>query len=284
MGMNMQDQADELRNLVRRASLEAGFSKGPAPRVLAMTGGKGGVGTTSLSIEMAVALSQLGRRVVLVDAALHRSDIAARCGVDDNCNIADVLSSRRTVHEVLQPGPTGVLVVPGAWGLDRPVQATATGWQRLVRDLRSMGRHADVVLVDTGSGPTEAAHRFWQVADCVTLVTTAESVSVMDTYATIKLLLHHCRNARIQLLVNREASERVAKNVGHRIDGSCRRFLGAGVDYIGNIPHVADQRERSRSPLLSGVPSCPGSTAMQRVAARVAAGFGKGNQSVLTAA
>jgi len=282
--MSTNDQADELRILVRRASLEAGFSKGPAPRMLVMTGGKGGVGTTSLSIEMAVALSQLGRRVVLVDAALHRSDIATRCGIDDNCNIADVLASRRTVHEVLQPGPTGVLVVPGAWGLDRPVNATATGWQRLVRDLRSLGRHADVVLVDTGSGPTDSAERFWKVADSVTLVTTAESVSVMDTYATIKLLLHHCRNAPIQLLVNREASETVAKSVGHRIDGSCRRFLGAGVGYMGNIPHVADQRSRSHSPLLSGQSSCPGSTAMQRVAAKIAADFGKACQSALTAA
>ncbi len=114
----MHDQAAQLRDLVRRASRENDAPKGGAPQLVAISGSKGGVGTTTLALNVSVALAQQGRRVVLADLDLCRADVALLCGIEDRRNVSDVLAARRTADEVLQPGPAGIRVLAGAW----PVQ------------------------------------------------------------------------------------------------------------------------------------------------------------------
>ena len=124
----MHDQANELRNLVlrARASLQCAV---PPPRLIVLTGGKGGVGTTTVAINVAVSLGQLGKRVVLVDADLRRGDVAAMCGLKEDYNVADVMSARRTVHEVLHAVPPESRLVRGAPG--RPAsRSSGIRWPR----------------------------------------------------------------------------------------------------------------------------------------------------------
>jgi MinD-like ATPase involved in chromosome partitioning or flagellar assembly len=111
----MQDQADELRQLVLRSAAAARHPAAPPPPLIVLHGAKGGVGTTSLAVNLAVSLARAGRRAVLVDADFHQPDATALCGLSDGDSVADVLAGRRTVHEVLQPGPAGIQVVPGLW-------------------------------------------------------------------------------------------------------------------------------------------------------------------------
>jgi flagellar biosynthesis protein FlhG len=109
----MLDQASELRNLVRRAARENTQSAGPIPHLLAMTGGRRGVGVTTLSLRLSMALVDQGLRAVLVDADLAHPGVAACCAMTDRAGVSDILSAHRDIHEVLQRGPGGVLVVPG---------------------------------------------------------------------------------------------------------------------------------------------------------------------------
>ncbi len=267
----MYDQADKLRNLVLRS--KAGTQAcGPPPRLVVITGGKGGVGTTTLAINVSVALGQLGKRVVLVDADLSRGDVAALCGLKEEYSVADVMSARRTVHEVLQRGPAGIQIVPGAWAPDKPLQWSPLAQQRLVQQLKSLGRHADIVLLDAGCGASEMLRRYWQVADSVLLVTTAEPVAVMDTYATVKVLAGDTTPAQIDVVVNRADNAEQAHNVQKRIDTSCQRFLSRATRYVGFVPEDPNLADAGREalPAVIRMPHGLAARGIEKIAATLA--------------
>ena len=153
----MLDQATELRKLVLRSVREPPADGSPSPPLLVVCGGCSGVGVTTLSIHLAVALSGQGCRVVLVDADLHRPRVASACGLSGEAGIAEVLAARRDIHEVLQPGPGGVQVIAGRASAGHPADWGEVAQQRLLRQLKKLGRHADVIALDAGSGGHESA-------------------------------------------------------------------------------------------------------------------------------
>lgn len=275
----MYDQADKLRNLVLRAKAES-YSSGPPPYVVTVCGGKGGVGTTTLAINVAVALGQLGKRVVLVDADLQRGDVATFCGLKEEYSVADVMSARRTVHEVLQLGPAGIQILPGAWAPSRPVDWNPLAQQRLLQQLKTLGRHADIVILDAGCGGGEMLRRYWQAADRVLLITSPQSVSIMDAYATIKMFDAAAVEAELAVVVNRAESEEQAASVHQRINTSCQRFLGCSVGDAGYVPNgdLRSAAGMATTPVVIAAPYSPVARGFERVAAGVAAQAGADNR------
>lgn len=270
----MRDQATELRKLVLAAPHGVTVGAAPVPQLMVLTGGKGGVGTTTLAVNLAVALADQGARVVLVDADLQRADVTSLCGLGAATGVADVLSSRRDIHEVLMRGPCGLQIVPGVWATGKSNGYSEKAQYRLLRQLRALGRHAEWVLVDVGHGAPDVLGRFWHAADHVLLVSTPEPVSVMDTYATIKTLLTDDLNCGLHLVVNRAANEEEARDVHRRIDQSCRRFLGRSVGAMGFVPGdpAVPSAARQGQSLLSGMAECEASRAIVRIAAALLSG------------
>jgi len=268
----MYDQADKLRNLVLRAKAES-YSSGPAPYIVTVCGGKGGVGTTTLAINVAVALGQLGKRVVLVDADLQRGDVAAFCGLKEEYSVADVMSARRTVHEVLQLGPAGIQILPGAWAPNQPVDWNPLAQQRLLQQLKTLGRHADIVILDAGCSGGEVLRRYWQAADQVLLVTSPQSVSIMDTYAAIKMFDAADVEAEIAVVVNRAETAEQAASVQQRIENSCQRFLGRSVGDAGYVANgdLFNACAQANTPVVIAAPHSPVARGFERIAVSVAA-------------
>ena len=228
----MQDQADELRLLARQSSMAG--SCAPCTPIVAVAGGKGGVGTTTTAVNLSLALAKSGRRVILVDADLNRADATKLCGIDDLTNIADVLESRCTLHEALRPGPCGIQVLPGVWGSSHVVHCSPSNQKRLTHRLKSLDDQADVAIVDVGSGLNHSVRRFWQAASHVLLVTTAETTSIMDAYAAIKMLFPSEGAQPVHLLANM-ASYDSALDVHARIGRACGRFLGIEPLLAGHV-------------------------------------------------
>lgn len=267
----MPDQATELRKLVLAAPRDALAGAGSPPRLLVLTGAKGGVGTTTLAVNLAVAMADHGVRVVLVDADVQRADVTTLCGLDDHQGMADVLASRRDIHEVLMRGPAGIQVVPGVWAPGVGGGYSEKSQYRLLRQLKSLGRHAEWVLVDVGHGAPDVVRRFWQAADEVLIVTTPDNVSVMDAYATLKLLLGENTPPGLRLLVNRARDADEAIDVHRRIDQSCRRFLGRDIRLVGQVPvdgNVPAAAQRHK-PLLTVAASSAAAIAVVQAAARI---------------
>jgi flagellar biosynthesis protein FlhG len=230
----MSDQANELRQLVLRSGRGGGEHAYKSPHVLVLASGKGGMGTSTIACNLAAALARDGRRTVLVDADFQKADATKLCRVDAVDTVADVLSGRRSVHEALERGPAGILVLPGAWPRSELADCSEVAQQRLLTQLRNLGAHADFVILDVGNGPSQAAARFWKAADRVLLVTTPESIAVMDAYALVKTLGVAGRDS-VGTLVNLAPSARVAADVHDRLSRASMRFLGLALDDCGAV-------------------------------------------------
>lgn len=206
---------------------------GQPPRLLLVTGGKGGVGTTTVAVNLAVAMTLNASRVVLVDADTCRADVSTMCGLGDQSDATEIVASRRDIHEVIQPGPAGVQIVPGLWGSGQVTELTETKQRHLVKQWMSLRRHADVVVLDAGNASSRIVKMFWEVADDILLLTTPDSAAVMDAYATVKVMKQD-KSAPVRLIVN-QATQHEAQDVHQRIDQSCQRFLEMNVSLLGRI-------------------------------------------------
>lgn len=302
----MSDQAAELRKL---ALAEARMAAHPEqrPRLLVITGAKGGVGATTMAVNLAVALADHGARVVLVDADPHCAGVASLCGVDEPHGLADVLTARRDIHEVLVRGPAGIQLAPGVWsptalsrrGSNRVRGPVATSHSpraaaqfasppsdaaetvdaedlfseraamRLLRQLSGLGRHAEWAVLDAGHGPGALIRGLWTSADVAVMVTTSESLSVMDAYAGLKRLSDTPPSSAPCLLVNHTRDREEALDTHSRIEHACRRFLGSELRFAGHVPadpHVAAAAEQ-RKPVVSWAARSISATALSQIAA-----------------
>jgi flagellar biosynthesis protein FlhG len=229
----MIDQACQLRALVRATSQSGGGSDYAPPQKIVVCGGKGGAGATMIAVNLPIALARLGSRVVLVDADMNHADVAAFCQLEQRDTIADVLSARRTVHEVLIRGPAGIQILAGEWSATGVPDCSPAAQDRLLSELDRLGRHADLVVLDVGGGLNHVVRRFWQAADEVILVVTPDRIAIMDAYAAVKVLAAH-RDVPVHMIVNR-ADAATAKHVHARINSACERFLKRSVLLAGHI-------------------------------------------------
>lgn len=238
------DQADELRQLARQRALH-GAPLGPTVPLVVVSGGKGGVGTTTTAANLAIALARQGRRAVFVDADLDHGGHTRWSQHPERGSVVDVLEGRRTVHEVLERGPSGIQVLGGAWASGELVDCSAAAQQRFVTGLKHLSPHAEVVIVDAGSARNPFVQRFWQAANLVLVVTTTDSVSIMDSYAAVKVLLAGDVSVPIHTLVNQASDAALAEDIQARVAEACRRFLGVRATATGHVPpcELADAGE-----------------------------------------
>jgi flagellar biosynthesis protein FlhG len=264
----MIDQATELRKLVLRSMRERAAAAGPPPRLLAVAGGRGGVGVTTLSVTLAMGLADQGLRVVIVDADVGRNDVAVLCGIGETSRALDVLIARRDIHEVLQRGPSGIQVVPGLWAPGEKPDGRPAILDRMLRQFRNLGPHADVVLLDLGNSPGEFMRRFAAAASDILLITTPDAVTVVDSYTRIKSLLRSIGKTAPWLIVNLCDDMDTATHVHRRMNDSCVRFLGVNLRLLGNVPDDEEVRRATITslPFLLSDPACAAARAVQRLA------------------
>lgn len=264
----MHDQADELRELVRQSAL-TGAPAGPAPKLIVMGGGKGGVGATTIAVNLAVALARQGRRIALVDADLHHGGVAALCQITERTSVLDVLHGRSALPDSFESGPSGIQVLPGAWGEAEVAECSAAMQQRFVADLKSLGHSVDIVIVDVGGERDHFVRGFWQAADRVLLVATPDTDSILEAYAAVKVLLAGDASADVDLLVNLAREPDVAADVHRRISEACRRFLGLRIQSAGHVAADATVADAARcgQPFYVQAPRCDAARCVERVAA-----------------
>jgi flagellar biosynthesis protein FlhG len=264
----MPDQATELRRLARQAH-GADSSAGCArPLLVVVAGGKGGVGTTTIAVNLAALLAREGRRAMLADMSPAGSDAAILCRLAGRRTVADVLAGRRGVAEALEAGPGGLQVLAGQWGSSEVWQAAASADDQLIEQFQGLSQVADFVVVDAGNIPTRIAQRLWHASDRVLLVATPELASVMSTYAAVKTLAADNGLIPIHTVVNMAPSAAAADDVHARLALACRRFLGLRVQAAGHVcqaSQVEDARRRGQ-PFVLASPGCPASRQIGQLA------------------
>jgi len=244
----MLDQAAELRKLVLRSVREPTPDGSPPPQQLVICGAAVGVGVTTLSVNLAVALSGQGCRVVLVDADCHRADVAVLCGLTPSAGIGDVLAARRDIHEVLQPGPGGIQVVVGSEWAGHSSTWSEVAQQRLLRQLARLGRHADLIILDAGSGGHEVMRRYWRAANQVLLVTTPETLTQSESCAGLLRRVCKERPVWLRLLVNRVSDQSVAKEIQRAAEVASEDLRQWNLDLLGCVPSDPEIAAAGRTP------------------------------------
>ncbi len=245
----MHDQANDLRRLVRQCTVVKTGAADPSVRLIVVAGGKGGVGTTTLAVNLALAFARADRRVVLVDADPHGGDLAVLLGVQERHTLADVLSGSREATETLHQGPEQLKVLPGFWGWESLLGSSGSAGQRLLAQMLALQQQAEIVVLDAGNGPHPILRPCWHAADLRLVVTTPETSAILDTYALIKQWSDRDTPESIHAVVNQATDATSAEAVYGRLAQACRRFLGLELSAAGHVS--AGEAQQSLSPQIA---------------------------------
>lgn len=259
------DQADRLRDLVSRGENRA--------RVLAVTSGKGGAGKTSLAINLALALVEHGKRVILVDVDIGLANADVLLAVQPRVHLGHVLSGEIGILDALTLTPGGVSLLPGCPGVRSFSDLQDSEREFLLDGFREMERYSDFLVIDTGAGITRNVVRFSAAADEVMVVTTPEPTAITDSYAAIKAISREKGAGRVRLVVNMASSRREAARVGDRICSVARKFLGMEVEVLGCIldDDAVRMAVRRRFPLLLEYPKSRAANCIRDLAGEILA-------------
>jgi MinD-like ATPase involved in chromosome partitioning or flagellar assembly len=184
----MLDQAQDLRRLAHRHA-PPDIPSGGRPALVVVLGGKGGVGSTTVGLNLAVVLAQSGRKTVLIDADPRGGDVALMCGIEERSSIVDLLEAQLPWEEALQPGPSGIKLVAGHRGWHEGSSSPAASAKRILARLEDPNLDADLAVIDAGNSLDGPVPHLCRMADAVLLVTTTDAAAVVNTFAAIKTLV-----------------------------------------------------------------------------------------------
>jgi flagellar biosynthesis protein FlhG len=242
-----------------------------AGRAIVVTSGKGGVGKTNISVNLAVSLSQLGRKVTVMDADLGMANADVLCDLTLRNGLEDVVSGKKKLDEIAITAPGGFKLLPGAGGVPSIADLPEVDRNRLIDALARLEARNDYLIVDTGAGIGASVMGFVVAVERVLLVTTPEPTAITDAYAMLKTIRKRRPKTRARLVVNQVESLAEGIAVHGRIDQASRRFLGVGIGFAGSIPKDPQipLAVRRRSPVVINAPKSPAAKAIQRLAASI---------------
>lgn len=269
----MFDQANVLRSLIeqRQASPQLPTAElAPRARTIACVSGKGGVGKSVISLNLAIALRRLGKSVCLLDACLGLGSIDLLCGLNGYWNLSHVVSGARSLKDVVLNGPEGVQVICGASGLSDLADCPENVQRELLLQMEELERMHDFLIIDTNTGIHRAVRQFAVAADQVLVITVPETTAIADAYATVKALATPSAPP-IDLIINQAESAQQAKAIAGRIQQTSTLFLRSAVSLLGHISKDAAvvRSVASREPYLISAPTSVASTDTLQLARRL---------------
>jgi len=241
----------------------------PVPtRVIAITSGKGGVGKSTVSINLAISLAALGRSVTLLDADLGLANVDVMLGLSPERNLVDVLEGHCELENILVPGPRGVQIVPAASGVQRMAELGETERAGLLYAFSELEDRSDVMIVDTAAGIASNTMQFCDASHEVIVVVCNDPASVTDAYATIKVLNQRTKRNRFRVLVNQSNSSDEAYGLFAKLLTVTDKFLDVSLDFAGVIPldrNISAALKR-RKALVEVYPNSPATNAFKELA------------------
>jgi flagellar biosynthesis protein FlhG len=245
----MLDQAYTLRKLVESSPVAlrpAPFS----PPMVVVAGGRAAVGATTVAANLGAVLANQGERVVIIDAAQQNRNLAQIAGVGAAIrrSLSEVIAGDCSAADALAPGPAGTLVLANRRNCQASLDVSRPAQQRLFGELQSLQSEASLLVVDAGSIASPWMRRFWLRARLVIVVTSAEDLALMDSYALIKQCVGEGVEAEIGMLANQCNKEALASEVFGRLSTACQRFLSRTVRALPSLPRHGPDRAVGENP------------------------------------
>ena len=240
--------------------------------VLAITSGKGGVGKTNVTINVAIAMARLGLRVGVLDADFGLGNVDVLLGIAPGAHVGHVVAGEKQLRDVVVRGPHGIIIIPASSGLQSMTSLSGVQRDRLLAALDLACRELDFLLIDTAAGISDNVMEMLKLAERVVLVTSLEPSAIVDAYALTKVLTGTDAAKEIGIVVNSAKDAEEASVAFRQIETATRRFLKRSVSYYGHITDDPAVRESVlvQRAIIDLLPQSPASRCYRIVASRLA--------------
>lgn len=258
----MNDQATKLRKKVQE--------KAGNTRIIAIASGKGGVGKSNITVNLGLALQEMGKRVLLLDADLGMANLDILLGLTPRYNLSHVLKGKCKFEDALLNGPEGIDILPGTSGEDL-INISSTEVKRLIEASSHMESNYDIIIIDIGAGIHYSVTNFIMACDEAIIVLTPEPTAIMDAYSLIKFLSNQKYKNKIGLIINQTSSSKEGDNVANRMQKVIKEYLKLDINIMGYIPYdeYVRQSVKEQTPFMIGYPRSKAVEALKDVAARM---------------
>lgn len=254
----IEDQASSLRRMNQSKLI----------KVIAVTGGKGGVGKTNLTLNSAIACAKQGKKVMVLDADLGLANVDVMLGLRVERNLSHVLNGDCTLDEILVTGPFGIKIAPATSGTKSMTELSHHEHAGLIRAFGELRTPIDMLIVDTAAGISDMVVSFSRAAQDVMLVVCDEPTSLTDAYALIKILNREHGVFKFKVVANMVRSEREGKELFSKLSKVTTRFLDVALELSAVVPFDENVRKavRKQSAVVEAYPSSPASLAIKKLA------------------
>lgn len=255
------DQAQSLRDIMRSRTVHS-------MKVITVTSAKGGVGKSSVALNLAIALNKLGKRTLVVDMDLGLANIDVMLGAKAEHDLLSVIRDNKDIRDIIGTGLCGVKFISGGSGVEEMINLNEQAVKRIIRQLMSLEDIADTIIFDTGAGISDIILRLICASDDTILVTTPEPTSFMDAYALVKIIGQRDMRPSIQLVVNKAETEREANAAIAGFIRIAQKYTGIsvkGLGYILNDDHMV-RAVKLQVPLLVSFPGSRAAMNFERLA------------------
>lgn len=264
----MTDQAEKLRNIIKVQN-----QIHQAARVIAVTSGKGGVGKSNTAINLAVQFRKKNKRVIILDADFGLANIEIMFGAVPRYNLYDLIYQGKNIRDIITWGPMEVGFISGGSGIMGMSNLSREYLNYIVQNLAELDSLADIIIIDTGAGISDAVLEFLVPSNDVVLVTTPEPTSITDSYSLLKALTRHSRFSpaytEIRVVANKVKNEEEGKMLYHKLNTVVSRYLSVPARYLGYVPQDEQLAKAvmQQMPVSIQNPSAKSALAYQQIAA-----------------
>lgn len=263
------DQAEQLRNIIKAGNLQR-----PVARVITVTSGKGGVGKSNTAINLAIQFRKMGQRVIILDADFGLANIEIMFGAVPKHNLCDLIYQEKNIKEIITWGPMEVGFISGGSGIVGMSNLSKGYLNYIIKNLAELDEIADVIIIDTGAGISDAVLEFLVASGEILLVTTPEPTSITDSYSLLKALVRHPRfspeTSQVKMIANKVDKEE-GRLLYEKLNAVVSRYLKLPFDYLGAVPQDSQLSKAvmQQVPVSMQNPGAKASEAYQRIAFRM---------------
>ena len=265
------DQAEQLRNIIKANNVP----KRPLARVITVTSGKGGVGKSNTSINLAIQFRRMGQRVIILDADFGLANIEIMFGAVPKHNLCDLIYQGKSIKEIITWGPEDVGFISGGSGIAGLSNLNRDYLVYIIQNLAELDAIADTIIVDTGAGISDAVLEFLVASGEILLVTTPEPTSITDSYSLLKALGRHPRfsqdASQIKVIANRVGKQEEGLALFNKLNTVVNRYLKLPISYLGAIPQdeLLANAVMQQMPVSIQNPNAKSSQAFELIAAKL---------------
>ena len=240
-------------------------------RVIAISSGKGGAGKTNLSVNVGIALAQMGRRVALLDADMGLANVDILLGIYPKFNLSHVLSGDKTLAEIMLDGPSGLRVIPGASGIQKMAELSVVEQAAVIRAFSEIDQELDVLIVDTAAGISASVVNFARACQEIIVVVCDEPTSLTDAYAFIKLLNRDYSISNFHVVDNMVKTDRQGQALFQKLTKVTDHYLDVTLRFVGAVPYDDNLRKsvQKQTPVIVAFPESKASIAMKEIAGNI---------------